>query len=248
MKHTELKLSNQKYGAGFTIVELLIVIVVIAILAAISIVAYNGIQERARTSANQYELAQIEREITTWALQENGESVSLGPLLARQEGASEVELTSALAGRPDITLYSVYDVTSTNSAYLVFVRLAPQGLTLRAGGASGTNVMSYRIDTSAESNVVGNQGSVRIPGSQVIGWVQVRDNASERTFAYNQAASHQTASLSPHEGWDFTGLQTIDHPSGSPVATLVFNAAHDTTTRTQVLGWLAETYDVPLTF
>ena len=33
---------------GFTIVELLIVIVVIAILAAISIVAYNGIQQRAR--------------------------------------------------------------------------------------------------------------------------------------------------------------------------------------------------------
>lgn len=32
---------------GFTIVELLIVIVVIAILAAITVVAYNGIQERA---------------------------------------------------------------------------------------------------------------------------------------------------------------------------------------------------------
>ena len=36
---------------GFTIVELLIVIVVIAILAAITIVAYNGIQARARASA-----------------------------------------------------------------------------------------------------------------------------------------------------------------------------------------------------
>jgi len=35
---------------GFTIVELLIVIVVIAILAAISIVAYNGIQQRARNA------------------------------------------------------------------------------------------------------------------------------------------------------------------------------------------------------
>ena len=35
---------------GFTIVELLIVIVVIAILAAITIVAYNGIQKRALTA------------------------------------------------------------------------------------------------------------------------------------------------------------------------------------------------------
>ncbi|MCB8045019.1 prepilin-type N-terminal cleavage/methylation domain-containing protein [Microbacterium oxydans] len=32
---------------GFTIVELMIVVVVIAILAAITIVAYNGIQKRA---------------------------------------------------------------------------------------------------------------------------------------------------------------------------------------------------------
>lgn len=35
---------------GFTIVELLIVIVVIAILATISVIAYNGIQQRARNS------------------------------------------------------------------------------------------------------------------------------------------------------------------------------------------------------
>lgn len=35
---------------GFTIVELLIVIVVIAILAAITIVAYNGVQQRAKNS------------------------------------------------------------------------------------------------------------------------------------------------------------------------------------------------------
>ena len=48
---------------AFTIVELLIVIVVIAILAAISIVAYNGIQSRARVSALHSELSQAFKQL-----------------------------------------------------------------------------------------------------------------------------------------------------------------------------------------
>ena len=45
--------------SGFTIVELLIVIVVIAILAAITVVAYNGIQERANSSKAKADLSQL---------------------------------------------------------------------------------------------------------------------------------------------------------------------------------------------
>lgn len=44
---------------GFTIVELLIVIVVIGILAAITIVAYNGIQARARDSIRNQDIKTI---------------------------------------------------------------------------------------------------------------------------------------------------------------------------------------------
>jgi len=44
---------------GFTIVELLIVVVVIAILAAITIVSFNGIQERAATTKRDADMATL---------------------------------------------------------------------------------------------------------------------------------------------------------------------------------------------
>ena len=54
-------------SSGFTIVELLIVIVVIGILAAITIVAYNGITKRSTVASIQSELAQNAKALTVTA-------------------------------------------------------------------------------------------------------------------------------------------------------------------------------------
>lgn len=48
-----------KQNRGFTIVELLIVIVIIAILMAVTVVAYNGIQTRGRDARRAQDIAQI---------------------------------------------------------------------------------------------------------------------------------------------------------------------------------------------
>lgn len=53
--------------AGFTIVELLIVIVVIGILATITIVAYNGVQSRANDAAVQSDLENIAKSLQIYA-------------------------------------------------------------------------------------------------------------------------------------------------------------------------------------
>lgn len=56
-RHTDSKRLNKAFG--FTIVELLIVIVIIGILAALVIVAYNGIQARARDTTRTTDMRNI---------------------------------------------------------------------------------------------------------------------------------------------------------------------------------------------
>jgi prepilin-type N-terminal cleavage/methylation domain-containing protein len=63
----------RKSSSGFTIVELLIVIVVIAILATISIVAYTGIQNRAKSGAVTSALNQAAKKITLWQVDNPGQ-------------------------------------------------------------------------------------------------------------------------------------------------------------------------------
>jgi prepilin-type N-terminal cleavage/methylation domain-containing protein len=65
---------------GFTIVELLIVIVVIAILAAISIIAYNGIQNRANDSAVQLDLSNVSKKLALYKADNGAYPISTNQL------------------------------------------------------------------------------------------------------------------------------------------------------------------------
>jgi len=60
---------TDKKSSGFTIVELLIVIVVIAILASISIVAYNGIQGRANDSRRLQDLSSMQKVLSIYNIE-----------------------------------------------------------------------------------------------------------------------------------------------------------------------------------
>lgn len=56
---------------GFTVVELLIVIVVIGILATLTIIAYSGVQNQARVSKASNDIAELNRVIQTARLKTN---------------------------------------------------------------------------------------------------------------------------------------------------------------------------------
>jgi len=88
----------QKPPAGFTIVELLIVIVVIGILAAITIVSFNGVQSRAADARRASDVAAYTKAIT--AARQNtgnvlmtitGSSWSLGNCAASSGNLGNVE-------------------------------------------------------------------------------------------------------------------------------------------------------------
>ena len=69
---------ERKRNRGFTIVELLIVVVVIAILAAITIVAYNGVTSRAKDSTRQGDVRTITQALELYYLENGRYPISSG--------------------------------------------------------------------------------------------------------------------------------------------------------------------------
>ncbi len=97
---------------GFTIVELLIVVVVIGILAAIVTVAYTGISARANDAAVQSDLANMAKKLEI-------ERVSTGRYPLPPTASTDIHITKG-AYRDQNNLYYCYD--SANDRYAVQAR------------------------------------------------------------------------------------------------------------------------------
>lgn len=90
---------------GFTIVELLIVIVIIAILAAITIVAYNGIRNRAYDSAVTSDLSSIAKKFELYKI-DNTKNLYPGIALSPTLGDFQMSISKS-AYRLDGNAYNL---------------------------------------------------------------------------------------------------------------------------------------------
>lgn len=70
-------MTSLKNNKGFTIIELLIVIIIIGILALIGVVAYGNVQESARNSKRQSDVSSLHTAIEAYFVQNNNEYPSL---------------------------------------------------------------------------------------------------------------------------------------------------------------------------
>lgn len=92
-------MTQQKTNRGFTIVELLIVIVVIAILATITIIGFNGVQERARNTTAKETGSALLKKVESYKAVEGTYPVatSKAALLTEMEAIPEAELDTSLS-------------------------------------------------------------------------------------------------------------------------------------------------------
>lgn len=85
--------AQRNLRSGFTIVELIVVIVVIAILAAITVVTFNGIQQRAADSALRSDIANTQRLVATYHATEGTYPLAEGAVNNGQGFISSVDTT-----------------------------------------------------------------------------------------------------------------------------------------------------------
>jgi len=138
---------QKHFGVGFTIVELLIVVVVIAILATITIVSYNGIQQSTRESTVQSDLATAKKQLLMYKAENDTFPRSVADL-------AKVGL------RPTQSVYHTNNPSYANYYYCANTSTDDFALVARPAGTTGnagyvvTSLTDVKTTTNATSGII----------------------------------------------------------------------------------------------
>jgi prepilin-type N-terminal cleavage/methylation domain-containing protein len=138
---------NKTQQSGFTIVELLIVVVVIAILAAITIVSYTGITQQANTSAAQSNATTVLKKAELYANSETGYPTTLAALT----GAASSEVYALPAGAAN--LITGADLTAATTA----LGTTPENKDIifeTCGSAAGVRITYWNFTNSVAATAI----------------------------------------------------------------------------------------------
>jgi len=160
---------------AFTIVELLIVIVIIGILATITIVAFNGIQERARASAVSAGLNQASKKLELYTVDNGGYPTTLADAGMNDGNGVAYQYTAAAA--PSTT----YCITGTQGSTSYWISNTSKSPT--KGGCPGHGQGGVAAVTNLATNP-----SVETSGG---GWLsRWYGSGGNGTLALTSLASH----------------------------------------------------------
>ncbi len=148
------------YKRGFTIVELLIVVVVIAILAAISIVAYSGIQARARSIAVRSDLTALAREYELFKVDNDRYPANATDLaaLSFKVGNKAAYMTSGIS-------HNLTSCASADGAQYALVAVTADGQKLYAVNGGGVKEYTGAAEWISGANVYITQCTGALSGS-----------------------------------------------------------------------------------
>lgn len=158
---------------GFTIVELLIVIVIIGILAALVIVAYNGIQNRSYDSAVRSDLNNVAKKIKIYGI-ENGSY----PQGNAQLATLGLKVNKSAYGNHMFNTISYY-----NFVYCWPNAANPESFALVAASRSG-NVFEYTGGSVRQASYALSGGSTTVCTNAN----NPMDTGSERDWLYDNNA------------------------------------------------------------
>ena len=206
---------TSKQNRGFTIVELLIVIVVIGILAAITIVAFNGVQKKAQNSATQAAATQAVKKMMAYAaLNSDTLPAELEDAGVTDGGSTSYQYTVNNSVNPKT--YCVTVTTGTTSYYINSTNVT----TPMPGGCPGDGqggvapITNLLPNPSIETNET-NLANIGSPAARTIARVVVGSSS-----AYSGNAVFRVQSTSGGTLAGFGSQNTTNLPLGTYVASL----------------------------
>lgn len=156
---------------GFTIVELLIVIVVIAILAAIAIVAYGGIQDRANFTKSQSDLNALNKAIQLYYIDNGTYPSSTSGCTNGWCGWDQATNDNFIPGLVPNYIASTPQLPTSFASNNTYLYSSTTGTTYR--------LMRYKADTAGLSTIERtNNPLLASPSFNTTGWGYKSDNTT----------------------------------------------------------------------